>query len=251
MPVPNAAHVARRLYRAGLWTQLRYKLERNGEEFETRLITTPPHKPIRVENYLRVVGLLYLFIGLFIFARRWNAPRAVHFYVFCLVSFVLYSFQYSGKLDAFDQEVYWASVVARLLAPALLLHFALVFPERPESPRKSLLKFAAVYAPPLALLVVHILAAENAIGFVPTTRSRVALDQLELGIPGALFSRRRSDFLPQLPTHAVRHFAATIEMAHRRDAGRKRAVHGCSTFCRSFSTRRRFPGCNFPRSAWC
>ncbi|HTB92736.1 MAG TPA: PAS domain-containing protein, partial [Candidatus Sulfotelmatobacter sp.] len=187
VPVPKAAHVARRLYRAGLWTQLRYKLVRNGEEFETRLITTPPHKPISVENYLRVVGLLYLFIGLFIFARRWNAPRAVHFYVFCLVSFVLYSFQYSGKLDTFDLEVYWASVAARLLAPALLLHFALVFPERPESSRKSLLKFASVYAPALALLVVHILAAINALGFVPTTRSRVELDQLELGFLGLYF----------------------------------------------------------------
>src|ERR1700744_2859916 len=31
VPVPSAAHVARRLYRAGLWTQLRYKLSRNGE----------------------------------------------------------------------------------------------------------------------------------------------------------------------------------------------------------------------------
>ena len=152
IPVPNAAHVARRLYRAGLWTQLRYKLTRNREEFETRLITTPPHKPITVENYLRVVGLLYLFIGLFIFIRRWNAPRAVHFYVFCLVSFILYSFQYSGKLDTFDLEVYWSSVVARLLAPALLLHFALVFPERAELARKSLMKFAVVYAPPLTLL---------------------------------------------------------------------------------------------------
>ena len=185
--VPNAAHVARRLYRAGLWTQLRYKLTRNGEEFETRLITTPAHKPITVENYLRVVGLLYLFIGMFIFIRRWNAPRAVHFYVFCLVSFILYSFQYSGKLDAFDLEVYWSSVAARLLAPALLLHFALVFPERTESARKSLLKFAAVYAPPLALLLVHILAAVNALGFVPTTRSRVLLEELELSFLGAYF----------------------------------------------------------------
>src|SRR5271165_3798644 len=65
--VPSAAHVARRLYRAGLWTQLRYKLSRNDEEFETRLITTPAQKPLRVENYLRVVGLLYLFISMCIF----------------------------------------------------------------------------------------------------------------------------------------------------------------------------------------
>ena len=186
-PVPSAASVARRLYRAGLWTQLRYQLSRNGEEFETRLITTPPHKPITVENYLRAVGLLYLFIGLFIFVRRWNAPRAVHFYVFCLVSFILYSFQYSGKLDTFDLEVYWASVVARLLAPALLLHFALVFPERSESRRKSALKFAAVYAPLLCLLLIHVLTAVNALGFVPTTKSRFVLDQLELSFLGAYF----------------------------------------------------------------
>src|ERR1700751_2093823 len=145
--VPRAASVANRLYRAGLWTQLRYKLSRNGEEFETRLITTPPHKPITVENYLRVVGLLYLFIGLFIFVRRWNAPRAVHFYVCCLVSFILYSFQYSGKLDAFDYEVYWARIVARMLAPALLLHFALVFPERAEGRVRSLSKLTLVYGP--------------------------------------------------------------------------------------------------------
>ncbi|HEY1472432.1 MAG TPA: ATP-binding protein, partial [Candidatus Acidoferrum sp.] len=147
----------------------------------------PAQKALHVENYLRFVGLLYLFIGLFIFIRRWNAPRAVHFYIFCLVSFILYSFQYSGKLDAFDLEVYWSSVIARLLAPALLLHFALVFPERAESSRNSLLKLAAVYTPPLVLLLVHILAAVDALGFVPTTRSRVALDQLELGFLGLCF----------------------------------------------------------------
>ena len=85
--------------RAGLWTQVRYKLCAPGQEFETPLVTAPAEKPASIENYLRVVGLLYLFIGLFIFARRWNAPKAVHFYVFCLVSFILYSFHYSGKLD--------------------------------------------------------------------------------------------------------------------------------------------------------
>src|SRR5271165_4410226 len=186
-PVKNSVQVTKRLWRAGLWTQVRYKLLRNGEEFETPIVTAPGEKPASIENYLRTVGLLYLFIGLFIFARRWNAPRAVHFYVFCLVSFVLFSFHYSGKLDAFDFEVYWASIAARLLAPALLLHFALVFPDRNEGHSKSVLKFAAVYTPPLALLLLHIFAATNSFGFVPTTRSRVALDQVELGYLGAYF----------------------------------------------------------------
>src|SRR5207302_1349585 len=110
----------------------RYELARNGEDFETQLVTAPAEKPASIENYERVVGLLYLFIGLFIFVKRWNAPRAVHFFVFCLVSFILYSFHYSGKLDAFDYEIYWAKIASLMLAPALLLHFALVFPERAE-----------------------------------------------------------------------------------------------------------------------
>ncbi len=149
VPVTRAVQVAMRLTRAGLWNQVRYKLAREGQEFETPVVTAPAEKPSSVENYLRIVGLLYLFIGLFIFARRWNAPKAVHFYVFCLVSFVLYSFHFSGKLDTFDQEVYWANIVARLLAPALLLHFALVFPGRTETTFHSSSKALTVYLPPL------------------------------------------------------------------------------------------------------
>src|SRR5262249_14216209 len=145
-------------------------------------------RPISAENYLRVVGLIYLFIGIFIFVRRWNAPRAVHFYVFCLVSFVLYSFHYSGKLDAFDYEIYWASVVARVLAPALLLHFSLVFPERTEAARKLVSRLAIVYGPPLALVLLHIWIASAALGFVPWIGARVLLDKLELGYLGACFA---------------------------------------------------------------
>src|SRR6202521_3113123 len=186
-PVTRQVQVTKRLWRAGLWTQVRYKLARNSEEFETPLVTAPAEKPASIENYLRVVGLLYLFIGLFIFARRWNAPKAVHFYVFCLVSFILYSFHFSGKLDTFDQEVYWANIVARLLAPAVLLHFALVFPGRSETTFRTSSKALTVYLPPLALLLVHISTARNALGFVPWLGSRILLDKIELTFLGACF----------------------------------------------------------------
>ncbi len=186
-PLTRAVQVTNRLTRAGLWTQVRYKLTRNGEEFETPLVTAPADKPASIENYLRIVGLLYLFIGLFIFIRRWNAPRAVHFYIFCLVSFILYSFHYSGKLDIFDQEVYWAEIAARLLAPALLLHFALVFPGRTETAFRSSSKLLVVYLPPLALLLIHISTARNALGFVPWLGSRVLLDKIELSYLAACF----------------------------------------------------------------
>src|SRR5467141_2007576 len=185
--VTRAAEVARRLDRAGLWTQVRYKLSRGGEEFDTPLLTAPAEKPLATENYLRVVGLLFLFIGLFIFIRRWNAPRAVHFYVFCLVSFICWSFHYSGKLDTFDWEVYWAEVVARLLAPALLLHFALVFPGRTETAIRSSSKLLAVYLLPIALVLIHVSTALNAFGFVPWLGAYIALQKIEFSYLAACF----------------------------------------------------------------
>jgi PAS domain S-box-containing protein len=186
--VGRAVQVTQRLWRLGLWSQVRYRIERGGQEFETSLITVPAAKPFSIENYLRIVGLLYLFIGLFIFARRWNAPRAVHFYVFCLVSFILYSFHYSGKLNSFDWTVYWTNIVARLLQPALLLHFALVFPERRGATRwADIAKLLAIYAVPSALLLLHLGVATQALGFVPWLGARLVLDRLELGYLGLYF----------------------------------------------------------------
>src|SRR5580700_172794 len=187
VPVDTQVQVTKRLWRAGLWTQVRYKLVRNGQEFETPLVTAPADKPASIENYERVVGLLYLFIGLFIFIRRWNAPRAVHFFVFCLFSFVLFSFHYSGKLDAFDYEIYWAKIAALMLAPALLFHFALVFPERAEAAARSFSKLALVYGPPSLLLLFHVSTALNALGFVPWLGSRILLDKIELSYLGIYF----------------------------------------------------------------
>src|SRR2546430_6941343 len=182
--VYRALDVTKKLWHAGLWTQVRYKLARNGEEFETSLVLAPADKPASIENYLRFVGLLYLFIGFFILWKRWNAPRAIHFYVFCLVSFIFCSFHYSGKLDSFDYEVYCANIAATLLAPALLLHFALVFPDRGQGSHSLLTKLA--YVPALILGAIHIAVANRFLGFIPWGGSREALAQLELGYFGLL-----------------------------------------------------------------
>src|ERR1700722_8900529 len=92
VPVERAADVTKRLWALGVWSQAHYTLERQGRSFEALVVVAPAAKPLGIENYLRLVGLIYLFVGLFIFARRWTASRAVHFYVFCLASFVLFFF---------------------------------------------------------------------------------------------------------------------------------------------------------------
>ncbi len=184
LEIQRATQVTQRLWRAGAWQQVRYKLERGGSPFEAMVVTAPAEKPTSIENYLRVVGLLYLFIGLFIFVRRWNAPRAVHFYVFCLVSFIFYSFHYTGKLNEFDWQIYWGNVVAMLLQPAILLHFALVFPERR---RRVAWKLALLYSVPAALLLLHIGVATQFLDLVPSLAARIFLDQLSYTYLGAYF----------------------------------------------------------------
>jgi membrane-associated protease RseP (regulator of RpoE activity) len=78
LAVHRALDVTKRLWAVGLWGQVRYGLERSGEAFQASLIVEPAPKPVTIENYLRVVGLLYLFIGLFIFVRRGEPPPAGH-----------------------------------------------------------------------------------------------------------------------------------------------------------------------------
>ena len=184
--------VTKVLFRVAPWTQIDYELLRDNRTFKTPVVTAPQDNSTSIENYLRITALLYLFIGLFIFVRRWNAPRAVHFYVFCLVSFILYSFHYTGKLNAFDWKIYWGNVIALLLQPALLVHFALVFPERRGTLWPKLL---AVYTPPAALLTLHIFIATGTLDFLPSINSQLWLDQIELAYLGAYFLLAAGIFL--------------------------------------------------------
>jgi two-component system, NtrC family, sensor kinase len=183
-PIHSATDVTKLLFHAGVWSEVKYQIRRGGESFEVPLITAPQDKPLSIENYLRLTAILYLFIGLFIFAKRWNAPRAMHFYVFCLVSFIFYSFHYSGKLNSFDWTVYWGNIVTGLLQPALLVHFALVFPER----RRALwTKLLATYIVPLALVMVHISVAAATLDFMPSITNRQTLDRIEFAYLGAYY----------------------------------------------------------------
>ena len=192
VPIQRATDVTRVLFHMGPWAEVHYQMRRGEAAFETRLVTAPQDNSSSIENYLRITALLYLFIGLFIFVRRWNAPRAIHFYVFCLASFILFSFHYTGKLNSFDQTIYWANVVALLLQPALLVHFALVFPER----RGALWpKLAATYALPALLLTLHIFIAFGTLNFLPAFSTRYWLDKVEQANLGIYFLIAATIFL--------------------------------------------------------
>ncbi|HEX4076823.1 MAG TPA: ATP-binding protein [Candidatus Acidoferrales bacterium] len=194
VPIRRATDVTRVLYRSGPWTEVKYGIRRNGESLDVPLITVPQDTSSSIENYLRLTALLYLFIGLFIFVRRWNAPRAIHFYVFCLASFILYSFHYTGKLNSFDWIIYWSNAAALLVQPALLLHFALVFPER-RGTFWGRIAPLGVYVVPTLLLALQIFVATGTLDFMPSISSRQFLDQIDLLYLGSYFLLAAGVFL--------------------------------------------------------
>jgi len=158
VPVSHVSDLERALYATGPWGQVFYTITRDHIPLEApvKVIPQPPDRSLQLG--LRVIGLIYLIIGLYVLFRRWGAPRSTHFYLFCLVSFALYSLKYTTKLDTLDWTVFWTNVTAEALQPALFLHFALSFPEERfrKFSRRWLLPL--VYAPGATLLGLWIWA---------------------------------------------------------------------------------------------
>ena len=156
--VDTAAAVTRQLYDSGVWSKATYSLIRGTVPLDVEVVLAPAERSMN--DWLRLIALIYLSIGLYVLLRRWTAVGSTHFYIFCLVSFIFYSLHYTGKLNAFDWIVLWANEVAWLLQPALFLHYVLTFPERREFVRRHRLSLPLLYLPGLLLLGIQILALE-------------------------------------------------------------------------------------------
>ncbi len=184
--VRKETDVTKQLFRAQPGTQLTYELRRYGKTVTTTVVAIPQSDPFSLRGFLEFVGVLYLGIGLFVLLKRWEAPHALHFYLFCLISFIVYSFSYSGKLNNFDWTIYWTDLVALVLQPALFLHFALAFPRAQPWFRPRRWAFALLYLPAALLLGFRVLAIGA--GLVPPSLEVVEwLERIELAHLVVLF----------------------------------------------------------------
>src|SRR5208282_4102315 len=154
--VQNMSGLERQLYRTGVWSKAAYSLQRQSVALDSSVILVPAERSLN--NWLRLIALIYLGIGVYVLLRRWTAPGSTHFYIFCLVSFIAYSFKYTGKLNDFDWTIYWCNIVAWVLQPALFLHFVLTFPEKRQFVRQRPWLLALAYLPGAMLLARHIFA---------------------------------------------------------------------------------------------
>ena len=178
-PVRRAVDAVRNVFRSGVWSRATYDLARAGQKFQAEVVIAPQSDSTSLRHYLELVGLIYLSIGTFVLVRRWTAPKSLHFYVFCLASFVLYTFSYTGKLNLFDWTIYWLNVLALILQPALFLHFCLSFPERPPFLRNRRAGVLLIYLPGSLLLATHVLVATGFLVWsLPLLLTRWMLDRV-------------------------------------------------------------------------
>jgi two-component system, NtrC family, sensor kinase len=174
-PTPRMASLARLWFSHGTWRKIDYSLIRSGVHINATVLLEPTDRSI--DQGMRLIALVYLSIGLYVLFRRWTAWRSTHFYVFCLASFVLYSFSWTGRFDTFDWTIYWGKIVAEALQPALFLHFAVAFTEdRPGRLRR--LARSLIYLPAVAIVALQIVAQ---LIWSPTVALNTRLDQIAMG----------------------------------------------------------------------
>jgi hypothetical protein len=153
--IETAGDATQIIQNIGPWGQAEYQIVRGGVVVPIKGLIIGEHTPDSAVFYQYFVGLAYLAIGLFVYLRRGNAPKALHFYVLCLASFVLSTFHFTGKLNNFDQVIYFGNVLAGLLAPTIFFHFCLTFPESPRWFRRRFTSIA-LYLPALALFGTYL-----------------------------------------------------------------------------------------------
>lgn len=174
------------LVRLGAWSKAEYFIRRNEVEVKATVIVGE-RVPDTALYYLYGVGVAYLAIGLFIFFRRSGAPKARHFYVLCLASFVFATFHYTGKLNTFDKIVYWGNVAAGFFAPAIFLDFCLSFPETPLWLRGRGKRLAIYLLPTVFLVALFGIASGMIRVGVPLIQLRWFLDRMWLPMLSASY----------------------------------------------------------------
>ncbi|MGA2538326.1 MAG: ATP-binding protein [Terracidiphilus sp.] len=166
-PIVHLSDLVHVLYRTQVYGKAVYAITRGGEPVDTPMVVIPEPLDRGLAQAQRVIGLVYLAIGIYVLFRRWTAPRATHFYLFCLTSFALCSLKYTGMLvepgwqGNLDWTVYWLNVTAEALQPALFLHFALSFPEERFKRIRRRWLLPLVYAPGIGLIGLYLWAIET------------------------------------------------------------------------------------------
>jgi two-component system, NtrC family, sensor kinase len=163
--VLDVADVVNILHASHAGQPLHYTVARADTRQQPTIEVAPiPSSPRGVYFALAAVGMFSLLVGASVRLRRPDHQATLHFFWLTVAFFGVMAFSFTGKLDALDWTFYWGDLTASLLLPPLFVHFALVFPDRPDAWVRSEAGrrfMPLLYLPALALGAVSVAAVMN------------------------------------------------------------------------------------------
>jgi two-component system, NtrC family, sensor kinase len=137
-PVQSLDDVVRTFHASREGATVSYQIAREGQNEALQLSLAPlPSGSPRLYYALAAVGIFSLLVGAVVRLRRPEHQATLHFFWLTIAFFGVLAFSFSGRLNTVDWVFYWGDVVAMLLLPPLFVHFALMFPERPDAWARS------------------------------------------------------------------------------------------------------------------
>jgi len=131
-PVQTPSDVVEYQHLGHAGTRLVYTLLRLGTRQPLELALAPAPRGSSMYFVLAAVGLFTLLVGASVRLRRPRDQATLHFFWLCVAFFGVFTFSFNGPFDRLDWAFYWSDAIAFALLPPLLLHFTMVFPERPS-----------------------------------------------------------------------------------------------------------------------
>ncbi len=183
-PADGPADVAEAAHRAGKDAPLTYTLLRLGtrEVVQVRLARIPQGNSV-LYFILAAIGIVTLLAGTWVrLLRRPSDPSSWHLFWLTVAFFGVFTFSFSGKFNRLDWVFYWADAAALLALAPMLLHFTLVFPERPGNWARTPVGgrlLPLLYLPALAMLAARVMAVTRLEATPGLLRLVEWLDRLE------------------------------------------------------------------------
>ena len=108
-------------------------LRQQSQSMLTLVVSDLPSHNLPMYYALAAVGIFTLLVGASVRFRKPDNQATLHFFWLCVAFFGVMSLSYSGRFDTLDKVFYWGDAIATLMLAPLFLHFALMFPDRPDA----------------------------------------------------------------------------------------------------------------------
>jgi hypothetical protein len=141
--------------------------------------------------YLALIGLIYLGIGMYFLLKQGRAPYATHFFLLCLLGFILHFYSATEEMRTqFDKAIDLADTIALILLAPMLAHFAAIYPTRYHFFSGRRWRAAVIYAPSLLLILAEVwLRSARLREMLPLSpvNARLWLSRIELALLAVSF----------------------------------------------------------------